>query len=111
MQIARGVVLEGLLGRGFTLGDRDQLGQARDPLALEPAANGGAGGRGIDVGTGDRDQVVEGQQHGAAPFHDQEFLGPTQGRRHSVGSVGGILHVLPTPPLTHRAEVEVQFPR
>jgi len=90
VQVAGGVVLESLPGAGFALLLGHQVGQPRHALALEQPPDGGAGGPGVDVGAGDRHQVVQRQQHGAPQFDDHRLLRGAEGGLHPVRAVRGV---------------------
>ena len=111
VEVAWSVVLEGLPGGGLTLPDGDQFGQPRDALALQEPSDRGARRFGVDVGAGDRSEVVERQQQDAAKRHHQRFLRRAEGRLHRVRAVRSVLRVLPSAPFAYRRHAEIQFPR
>ena len=64
---------------------------------------------GVEVGAGDRHQVVQRQQHRAPQLDDERRLRRAEGGLHPVRPVRGVLGGVPPAPLAHRRDVQVQL--
>ena len=107
VQVARLVVLEGLLDGNFAFDDRHQAGQVAHAVTPQATVQSGSRGIRVDELMRERKQVIQRQQQRAPQLHHQRLLRRRQRRAELVRTVRAVLHVLPATPLSHRRYSDV----